>query len=712
MALSEKDQADLAFLRQYGGEMPATQTPEATLQGQMADVDNAYKFPMDRKIVEGAKDFFREYAPMTSEALGSIYGAYRAGATVPGPIPAKVAGGMVLGAMGGRFFGESVVDAVEGEVDILDTLQKTLESGAWAAAGEGAGALISKGMQAIKNYRAGSKLSEEELANLAELQQALQATKVTDESGRLVTLTPAQVANSPFQTNLEKIAISGFGGDAVGKMYQVQSEALQKVFDRTVRKFGVPNREQSGKAFIDTINQVEDELIKFAEPKYAALDKLARNQTIDISPLLGKARWKLIDNSRNLRKGPADLTTNELLNSATRLPPAEKKLYDRILGNKTKVTFSDMFKDLTTLTKELRTLKAEVNSPNRDLIQEYTKVIKQYHTVMEKQAAKMGTDVYDQYKTISTIYREGMTNLRSDAVTSLVTRAPEFVGETVFSEGNVTLVKQAYKAIDDAASIAKQIDGTAVDAEALKNNFKSGYLDSLFKEVQRDMSNNAADRASAVFGKVKSDPKIKDTFNTVLNKSEQAEVMKVLKWAEALERQTAGNFSLVVRGKQSQGFNRAVQNAQSLGAGGAAAGALGIVSPFGAIAIGVGIMSSPALLAKWAVSGKATNKMLTKASGLISRAAQGKIDAQKDFVTMMTLLSTMPLRQEDIPPEWRKEGLSANEAAELMFYNANANSEESLPPMPEEKPMPQAVAMPPQQPQMPPLPSQGGMLSQ
>jgi uncharacterized protein YcfJ len=631
---------------------------------------------------EQAGQLVREYAPVTGEIGGAIGGAIQGGRQgwQVGKVPGAVVG-TIAGAAAGRLVGETAADIAGDEVDILDTLENTGEAALYAALGEGAFSIISKGVKAIRNIRAGAQLSPADQQALAELNQALINSGVTTKvNGKVVPvqLTPAQITQSGFQKNLERIALSGMGGGAISDLYKAQNTALKSIFDSTVKAFGRSGagaREATGKAFQESLEQVEKELMSWAEPKYAALDGLAKKTPMSFASVGEWARQTLVKNSQNLRPNRG-LTgsISDIMTSATRLPKEQEKVLKRLLQNERNMTFKDSFAELKRLTTELREIQSNTTKKQPELVKFYNETIERMHTMMDKQAQKMGSSVYQQFKEVSDVYRGGMTNLRGKAIAELATKAPERVGETIFANGNVTLVKDAFKAIDDAAELSLQTGGKGIDVATLKGDLKAGYLDSLFKRVQSEMTDSAADKASTVFGKLKGDPALADTFNAVLSKKEQAEVMKVLGWAEKLEAEAAGNFSLIVRGKQSQSLNTLVTNIQSAAGFGAAGTAAlgGVPAAIAATTVAMGLITAPNFIAKRAVQGKVTNKLLSSAQKLVKKAGTSDFDWVRDGGALVAIVAQLGVNNEDLPEDMRQEGIEGSEALLLKMLEGEA----------------------------------------
>lgn len=645
------------------------------------------KTQMGPSAWETAGQLIQEYAPAAGELAGAlgggIAGAKRGATWQPIPqlkVPSAVIGG-VAGAMAGRGAGEVAADLAGDEVDAVDTVTNMLEAGAFEALGAGAFSLVAKGVEAIRKVRIGGQLSQEEAQALNQVNEMLKNSGATVRVGGKdvpVQLTPAQVTNSPLKATLERIAVAGYGGEGVQRLYIAQGEALKKIFDQTKRTFGRTGegaRESLGKAYQSAIEQVEQELVAWAKPKYAELDKLAKGASLSTQSIEQAVRMKLVGAGQNLRPNVGKTASiADLMTMTTRLPKKVEKLYQDQLLEMRNINFSNAFDRVEKLSAELRTLKAKA-SRDKNLEREYVKVIGMWHKTMETQAKRMGGNLYDEYKGLNEFYREGIRSVRSEGTKQLMAAAPEFVGETAAREGNVTLVKDLLASIDDAAALSAKMNANgkpSINAEQMRGDFKAGYLDVLFKDIMSEMTDSASDKASVLLGKLREDNNVRDTFNAVLTKPERARVLQAVSIAESLEKQAGGNFSLMVRGKQTQAGTslvKSVQQGSVLGAGASVVG--GPVTTAIMTGVAIGLLTAPPLIARSAAKGDKTAKLLAEAMQLVKKSETKNWDPVRDGGALVFLAASLPLRNEDLPPEWREEDIPASEVLlEKLFESA------------------------------------------
>ena len=651
MALTPEEQAELdALLKANPGLVERSPIDSEAVQRNNPPLPpQAYQ---DTSLLETVSS----YVPDVAELGGSIAGAIRGASKgrVMG-VPGAVIGG-ITGAITGRTGGEAIDAIVTEDMDLEERITNVAIAGGMAVLGEAGGTLLSAGWRALKKARTADPLNPQEAADLNELFQALQKQGVT--------ITPAQLTGSNFQATLEKIALSGFGGEKpMLDLYEAQGEALLKMFDEEIAilgRTGTGSREATGLAYQNVLEQAEKELIAWAEPKYKALDKVAGNQKLSIQ---GTQQWA--------RNTLAKAASGRKEGAGLRISREKQVMLENILGNKQNLSFSDTFDTIKELADELKVLQAKADK-NPELERFYTQAIARLHADAAKGAQKIGSDVYKEYKNLNTIYREGMRNLKPQALKTLATKAPEKVGETLWATGNVTDVKLAYRAIDEAVATAKRAGTTIPDAAKLKGDIQAGYLEQLFKQVRTSADGGEAMSALKLLENLKSDPKMRDTFAAVLPPEAQGRINKVLGWAAKLEKQSGGNFSLVVRGRQSAEFRKLAQLGGGLQVGGATAatGAAFLSAP---VAIGAGLLAvlGPKFLATRATSGKVSKEAMKQLQGIQERYVADKLDPVRDLTALMGVMISMGITNDELPKEFQVPNLTAEEALELKELQLN-----------------------------------------
>lgn len=655
MALSPQEQAELDRYRSARGVSapPPTPAQQAAAQAQtMAEIpripttmDLMQKYmidPLTSRLPQNIISSLPDIGESGGEMAGMIQGA-RSGMALPGGPAAKVAGtaiGGTIGAMTGTGAFETLRQLFQGESDPAKVIDKVLTSGLFSAGSEIVSlfGLAGRGIEKLRNKE---NLSAEELSSLDELQKSLQAVGIT--------LTPAQLTNSGLQQTLEKVAISGFGGEAkFGQLYEAQEAFIRDELQRLVKLSGNPDRKVTGQMFQETLEKAEDDLIKWAAPKYKNLDTVARDINLSIQ-----------STEQTLRNAKKKARIDRRPGAPSRLDSEVETMYDYVLGNTRNMSFSSLFDTISYLTREQRKVNSRLDNRNPTLEKAYRDTIESLLGDARKAVEKSGDDtVMKLYDEVTGVYRESLKTLNDNAIKGLAAKQPEFVGEEIYRTGSVSSVEAAFKAVDEAAALAKR-NGETFDPDTVKNNIRAGYLRQLF--VKADVNETSTEAAAKLLRQLEGDDTMGDTFKAVLTPQQIGQVKRVLGWASTLEKQSAGNFSLIVRGRQSGALNQAINEVGNAGAGTG-------FSPF-ILASAATLVASPLFLASRAISGKATNKTLSQLKDFVTRYDAGKLDAG-DISAFFTLLANDSSESDYIPPELKVPNLSPQETFESYALKA------------------------------------------
>jgi hypothetical protein len=655
MALSAQEQAQLEALRSSRGVSapPPSPAQQAATQAQTlteipripTTMDLLQKYmiePLTTRLPQNIISSLPDIGESGGEIAGMLEGARR-GMAMPGGPAAKITGtaiGGTLGAMWGSATGETLRQLFQGESDPLKVIDKALESGLFSSAGEIV-SLFGFAGRGIEKLRNKENLTAEEITSLDELQKGLESIGIT--------LTPAQLTNSGFQQTLEKVAISGFGGEAkFGQLYEAQEEFIRDKLQQLVKQTGNPDRKITGQMFQGALEEAEDNLIKWAEPKYKHLDSVARD-----------VRLSMQSTEQTLRNAKKKAMVDRRPGAPSRLDSEVEQMYDYVLGNTRNLSFESLFDTISYLTREQRKVTSRIDNRNPTLEKAYRDTIESLLGDAKKAVEASGDKtVMDLYDEVTGVYRESLKTLNDKALKGIVDTHPEFVGEELYRTGNVSSVEAAFKAVDEAAESAKRV-GQDFDAEQIKNNIRAGYLRQLF--VKAEVNETSTEAAAKLLRQLEGDDRMGDTFAAVLTPQQIGQVKRVLGWATTLEKQSAGNFSLIVRGRQSGALNKAASEIGDAGAG------IGF-SPF-VLASAATMVASPLFLASRAINGKASSKNLAQLKDFVTRYDAGKLDAG-DISSFFLLLANDASESDAIPPELKVPNLSPKETFEYHALKA------------------------------------------
>jgi len=644
--VDEAKQQQLA--RELGIDINALRADEQPLTSQqMQQAMDVVGAPVPQPRKPGVLDFLAPYVPTTVEMAGTIEGMRKgaqAGRVLGTP---GMVGGAIAGAVLGRSTGETLSDLMASRpFDPVGNIEKGLEAGVFASGGEVAGTAIAKGLQAIRTLRAGKTPTPDELDSIKKLQNEL--SKFRDKNGKPLTLTPNQIMQSPLQSSFERIALSGFGGKTkIRNLYEAQADFLLNRLETMIPDLGNASRVELGEAVKKVITEGEEQLIAWARPKYAELDVLGAQTPVVLNNLTD-----FIKTTKSTAK------EGRKAQSGTRLDPEVNSLLLFLNGEKKNNNFKSQFELLSRLSSDLRKAKTR-RDPNTAYETALVKAMDNIHADLDSAAADVGGDLYTKYKDVSTIYRESMTTLQDDALRGLADMAPEFVGETIYKQGNVTAIQKAFNAIDERVSLAQRSGEELPDkfAEDLKNQLRAGYFDALITPVQ--MQESSIKTAQQLLDQVNANVKIRDTFNTLFSSKQKTEIRDVLKWGARMEKENAGNFSLIVRGRQSGEFNKlstiALQGSSLVSAGPTA----GLLDPTIA-ALPLAVVMSPYFLARRATNGTASQKLLDMIEGKIKRFNANEFGI-RDTIALLNVLADSKDDDMRVPEPMYIEGLTPSE---------------------------------------------------
>jgi hypothetical protein len=493
----------------------------------------------------------------------------------------------MIGAGAGGATGEAVQQAITGSPSLFGVAQSGIEQATYDAAGNLIFSAGGKAYRVTKDFIK-SKLGSE----TAQIDNAIfQADRLLKQEGGFG-LTPYQATGSQFEGIMESLARGSFTAKPIMAKADLATEkAIQsakgKILDDITT--GIYDSVATGNAFADSIKAGDKALGDTVRPYYTELSRI-NTIPVDIRPLQNQALSIL---NRAERAGGLTLSSNE------------QAFLTRIAKAGEKVDFGIAHDILSSFKTTARDLK-NAAEPDSKLSAQYSSFINQ----LEKQMDEVGknlkgsaisfdgrlaedttTTLADQYKFYSKLYRDSITDLYTDTTAKLLNKDPEFVGKTIYQSGNVTAFEETKKALGRA----KQLDPKLNIADTL-NSVRRGYVENLLK------NEGSLDKLGQ---KIESDEAVRRTFNTILTKDQQTNVMKLLKAAELSS----------VRPDQTAPLFFAAQQAQAI-TGVAGVGALifsdeaqkaATNSPFATVATAGAVFLGPRFIAKAITNPEATN---------------------------------------------------------------------------------------------------------
>lgn len=592
--------------------MALTQQEQQELQQLEAELGNSVFNPNRpqptflQEFGQAAIETLPEMGGMAGGALGLLLGRN----------PATMRAGSMLGSAGVRSMigaglggatGEAAQQAITGRPSVMGLIRGGLEQAIYDAAGN---LIISYGGKAFQltkqeiSKRLGGQVPEDAV---------VAAQKLLQQEG--ATLTPFQATGDSWAGFKESVARGSFTGKPIFEKAAQKSEsavmsAKNKILDEVSDR--VYDSVKTGEEFATAIAKGDEALKSTVKPFYEALSQQARRVPVDIVPLQAEASRVL-----NAAERAGGLTLSQ----------AERSYLEQVTRLPEKIDFATSHEIVSSLKTRLRDLR-NAAEPDSATVARLTKVVASLEKQMDvagrqvtgpalqfegKIASDTATNLADQYKFYSQLYRESIKDLYSDTTSKLLAKEPEFVGKTIFRSGNVTAFDEFKTALDRAKKLNPELNvGKTVQA------VQRGYLESLLK---------SEGRFSTLGDKLINDTATRETFEKILNKEQQKRVKTLLDAAKLSETTPSATAPLFFAAQQAQ----ATGTVLSLGALAFSDEARGTVAnnPFWSTVAAGTLLLGPRFWAKAALNPETTN------------AALGFIKAQQaNNVTKNLLLKT------------------------------------------------------------------------
>jgi len=537
-----------------------------------------------------------ENLPAIGGMLGGVGGALLT-RTPAGAEAASVLGSTairsMLGAGAGGAIGEAAKMGIEGITPSVRSAIGIARGGVEQALYDGIGNLIfSAGGRA---FQISKDALSKRFAGTPPEDAVVAAQKLLQEGDG--TLTQFQATGDPWAGFKESIGRGSFTGKpvferAAEKNVEAVMSAKNKILDEVSTR--VYDSVQTGQAFAEAIQNGDDALKSSVRPFYDAISAQAKKVPVDIVPIQVEASRVL--NAADRARG---LTLSE----------TEKGYLQRVTELPESIDFATTHEIASSLKTKLRDLKRG-NEPDTATVARLSKLVSQLEKQMDDAGKQLtgkaldfegrlpedkAANIGEQYKFYSKLYRESIQDLYSDTASKLLTKDPEFVGKSIFQNGNVT----AWNETKQALSRAKQLNPELNVSQTLES-VQRGYLENLLK----------SEGSFAKLGdKIKNDEAVRRTFETVLPQATQKRVMTLLDAARLSEVQPSATAPLFF----------AAQQAQTLGALGSVgalvfsdeARSVAADNPVKTVLLGGTILLGPRFWAKAATSPEATNAALS-----------------------------------------------------------------------------------------------------
>jgi hypothetical protein len=538
MALTAAEQEELARLeKEVGG--------DASYQSVLINPNQ----PQPTVLQQLGRSFV-ETLPELGGMVGGTVGALGTRSPTGARTGAAVGSAAVrsmIGAGAGGATGEAAQQAITGRPSLFGVAQSGIEQATYDAAGNLIFSAGGKAYRVTKDFIK-SKLGSE----TAQIDNAIfQADRLLKQEGGFG-LTPYQATGSQFEGIMESLARGSFTAKPIMAKADLATEkAIQSAKGKILDDIStsVYDSVATGKSFAESIEAGDTALKNTVRPFYDNLSKTTGAQ-VNLIPIQNQA--------------------NQLLNQAEKaggltLTDSEKVFLTKISSAPEQIDFATSHDILSSFKKIQRDAKSSTQ-PDSALYGRITAFVNSLQKQMDSSFALVKDNTFgipgqkavtpsplsfegklaedqsqtlsDQYKFYSKLYREGMDDLYSDTTAKLLNKDPEFVGKTIYQNGSVTAFEETKKALGRA----KQLDPKLNVTDTL-NSVRRGYVENLLK------NEGTLDKLGS---KIETDEAVRRTFNTVLTKDQQTNVMKLLKAAELSAVRPGQTAPLFVAAQQAQ----------------------------------------------------------------------------------------------------------------------------------------------------------------
>ena len=433
-----------------------------------------------------------------AQEIGGMAGAIGGGILGALGGPAGALAGSVAGAGVGGAAGEMLEQIVRRETPSASLMASAgLEEAAWDLGGN----LVLKGAGKALRFGAdklGFTQKDAPDANIA-------AQKFLEQQGSSLPLSARTGSN--VLSVLDRLSYTPATFDIFNKKQKEISDALQSGSKDILTSLAKsPELEQalrsntssqysSGEILQNFIKQGQDSLGKLVKPEY---DKIFADKKSTISTF-GLNSWAGAQLTQ-----PASLTAGQrsILSEMKMLPPNVDMQYMHGIRSRWLAENRDKYASATATEKDSRASGT------------ISTLIGKIDEAMDASAkSTLDPETYKKYLTTTKTYREGIQGLQSDAITQALTLNAEHVGGYLFKIGNETPIKELYKSIAAAGTLAKKPSNEIVDA------LRYGYLEAMV---------NTPENMLTFAKELEQNKAMKNTYNRLFEGTPQDKAIKAM----------------------------------------------------------------------------------------------------------------------------------------------------------------------------------------
>ena len=443
-------------------------------------------------------DYRAPRGALGAQEIGGMAGAIGGGILGALGGPAGALAGSVAGAGVGGAAGEMLEQIVRRETPSASLMASAgLEEAAWDLGGN----LVLKGAGKALRFGAdklGFTQKDAPDANIA-------AQKFLEQQGSSLPLSARTGSN--VLSVLDRLSYTPATFDIFNKKQKEISDALQSGSKDILTSLAKsPELEQalrsntssqysSGEILQNFIKQGQDSLGKLVKPEY---DKIFADKKSTISTF-GLNSWAGAQLTQ-----PASLTAGQrsILSEMKMLPPNVDMQYMHDIRSRWLAENRDKYASATATEKDSRASGT------------ISTLIGKIDEAMDASAkSTLDPETYKKYLTTTKTYREGIQGLQSDAITQALTLNAEHVGGYLFKIGNETPIKELYKSIAAAGTLAKKPSKEIVDA------LRYGYLEAMV---------NTPENMLTFAKELEQNKAMKNTYNRLFEGTPQDKAIKAM----------------------------------------------------------------------------------------------------------------------------------------------------------------------------------------
>lgn len=548
---------------------------------------------MAQQFGQAVKENLPALGGMVGGVLGAVGTRTPMGAEAGAALGSTAIRSMIGAGLGGAT-GEAARQGLEGISPSARSALAIARGGVEQAIYDGLGNLIIS--YGGKAYQIGKDALAKQFAGKPPEDAIVAAQKLLQEGGG--SLTKFQATGNIWEGFKESVSRGSFTGKPVFEKAEERNisalmKAKNNILDETSTR--IYDSLQTGKEFTEAIKEGDAALKSLTRPFYEALDKApsVAQAPVQISAIKDDAT-KVLENASKMGGLTLSAKEKQYLEAVNLLPSNIGFSAAHDLASSLKTTLRDLERASEPDSKTVFRLKKLVSTLEKQMDEAGSKFQGTAIPFEGRFAEETSNDLAKQYRFYSNFYRDSIKDLYSDTTAKLLNKDPEFVGKTIFQNGNVTAWNEAKSALGRAKKLSPELN-----VKQTMESVQRGYLENLLK---------SEDSFAKLGDKLQNDEAMRRTFENVLPKEVQQRVRTLLEAARLSEKQPGATAPLFLAAQQAQTIS-ALGSVAALTLSDEARNAAAD-NPIKTVLVGGVILLGPRFWAKAATSPEATNAAL------------------------------------------------------------------------------------------------------